>query len=140
MYLLDSNVISELRSPRRCAAAVKAWQGTVALESCFTSVVVLAEIREGIERVRGRDPQFADALDRWLEDRVKPMFGTKCLAITADIAELAGRIGALRTRGFADCLIAATALPHRLTLVTRNIGDFDDIEGLILINPWLHGS
>ena len=136
MFLLDSNVISELRSVKRCDPRVRAWERNTPLAVCWISVMALLEIQQGICRVKGKDAAFAEVLGQWLEDRVKPAFAGRILAVTPPVAERAGRIAALRTRGLADCLIAATALEHGLALVTRNIADFADLEGLELVNPW----
>lgn len=136
MWLLDSNVISELRRADRCHPAVKEWETRVELTACWISVVTILEIRRGICQVEGKDAQFASALDRWLETRVKPTFERRILPISTAIAEKAGRLASLRTRSLADCLIASTALSHKLTLVTRNLADFEDIKGLSLVNPW----
>jgi predicted nucleic acid-binding protein len=138
MYLLDSNVISELRSATRCDPRVRAWEAQVSLAACLVSVVSFYEIRMGIDQVARRDSKFSGVLACWLEERVKPAFEDRALLVSAAIAERAGAIAALRTRSMADCLIAATALEHRLTLVTRNVADFDDVEGLEIINPWNH--
>lgn len=136
MFLLDSNVISELRSPNRCDPKVRAWEQGVPLVDCWLSVITLMEIRQGIDRLKSRDPSFAAALEEWLEKRVKPAFDGRILAVTAAVANAAGRIAAERTRGLADCLIAATALEHGLKLVTRNETDFADVRGLGIVNPW----
>lgn len=136
MFLLDSNVVSELRSVTRCHPQVRAWQQGTPLASCWISVLTLLEIRQGIGQVEGKDAKFARILERWLEERVKPTFEARALAVTPPVAERAGRIAAIRTRGLADCLIAATALEHHLTLVTRNVVDFEDLEGLEIVNPW----
>lgn len=136
MFLLDSNVISELRSAKRCDPRVRAWERGTSLESCWLSVVTLLEIRRGIEQMKRKDAPFAEILDQWLEQRVKPAFEGRLLTVTPVAAELAGRIAAGRTRGLADCLIAATALEHRLILATRNVADFEDVEGLRILNPW----
>lgn len=136
MYLLDTNVVSELRSKSRCDARVKAWQERVDQERCYLSVVTLLEIRQGIDQVERNDVAFAAALSGWLEGQVKAGFSNRTLVITASIAERAGRIAAVRTRGLADCLIAASAVEHHLQLVTRNVADFSDISGLGLVNPW----
>lgn len=136
MFLLDSNVVSELRSEKRCHPQVRAWQQGAPLVSCWISVVTLLEIRQGVCQVMAKDVAFAGILDRWLEARVKPTFDGRIIAVTPLVAERAGRIAAMRTRGLADCLIAATALEHHLTLVTRNVADFQDLEGLEILNPW----
>ena len=136
MYLLDSNVISELRSEKRCDPRVKKWESGIAGTSCFLSVVTILEIRAGIEKTRRRDEDFAHLLEGWLNKKVKLTFQRRILGVTSLIAERAGRISAERTRGLADCLIAATALENRLQLVTRNVADFDDVQGLKVVNPW----
>ncbi len=136
MFLLDSNVVSELRSAKRCDPGVRTWERNTPLASCWISVVTLLEIRLGIGRIMGKDAAFAGILEAWLEQRVKPAFDGRTLTVTPPVAERAGRIAAERTRGLADCLIAATALEHRLTLVTRNVADFVDVEGLEIVNPW----
>lgn len=136
MFLLDSNVISELRSAKRCDPRVRAWERKTPLDSCWISVMALLEIRQGICQVTGRDAAFAGLLEQWLEGRVKPAFEGRILSVTPALAERAGRMAALRMRGLADCLIAATALEHGLALVTRNVADFADLVGLKLVNPW----
>ncbi len=136
MFLLDTNVVSELRSAKRCDPRVSKWQAETPLAKCWISVVTLLEIRRGIDEVERNDSVFSGILERWLEERVKPTFDGRVLSITPKVAECAGRIAAMRTRGLADCLIAATALEHRLTLVTRNVTDFKDLKGLEFVNPW----
>jgi hypothetical protein len=136
MFLLDSNLLSELRSTKRCHPAVRAWQQVHPLATCWISVITLLEIRRGIDQVGRKDAPFAAVLNEWLEGKVKPAFEGRVLAVTPAVAERAGRIAAGRTRGLADCLISATALEHRLTLATRNVADFDDVPGLQIVNPW----
>ncbi len=136
MFLLDSNLVSELRSAKRCHPGVRAWEQGTDMASCWISVVTLLEIRRGIDQIEPKDPTFAALLNQWLEKKVKPAFENRMLTVTPAVAERAGRIAAARTRGLADCLIAATALEHRLTLVTRNVADFDDVKGLKIVNPW----
>lgn len=136
MFLLDSNTVSELRSAQRCHPRVLAWEQRTPLAACWISVVTFLDIRQGIDQIRRKDPRFAAVLERWLEERVKPAFDGRVLAVTPPVAEHAGRIAAARTCGLAGCLIAATALEHRLTLATRNVADFADISGLEIVNPW----
>ena len=136
MFLLDSNVISELRSRKRCHPQVAAWESQTPLSSCWLSVVTLLEIRQGISQVELKDAPFAQVLHQWLETQVKPSFAERILPVSSTLAERAGQLAALRTRSLADCLIAATALEHQLTLATRNVADFEDIVGLKFVNPW----
>ena len=136
MFLLDSNLLSEVRSAKRCDPSVKAWQQAHPLATCWISVITLLEIRSGIEQVGRKDAPFAAILNEWFEGKVKPAFAGRVLAVTPAVAERAGRIAAGRTRGLADCLIAATALEQRLTLATRNVTDFKDITELEIVNPW----
>ncbi|MBN8458894.1 MAG: VapC toxin family PIN domain ribonuclease [Verrucomicrobia bacterium] len=96
----------------------------------------LLEIQQGICRVKGKDAAFAEILGQWLDGRVKPAFAGRILGVIPPEAERASRIAALRTPGLADCQIAASALEHDLALVTRNIADFADLDGLELVDPW----
>lgn len=137
MFLLDSNVVSEMRSKTRCDSRVRAWEQGTPLGSCWISVIVLLEIRKGVELMRKRDKAFAKSLETWLEERVIPAFEGRILSVTPAVAHRSGRIAAMRTRGLADCVIAATALEQGLVLVTRNVADFEDLEGLEIVNPWL---
>lgn len=136
MFLLDTNVLSELRVAERCDPEVRRWQEVAPLEACFISVLSQLEIRSGIEKVRRTDEPFAEALTRWLQGPVSTAFAGRILPVTSAIADRAGRIAAGRTRRLADSLIAATALEHRLTLATRNTVDFEDIPRLQIVNPW----
>lgn len=134
-YLLDTNVLSALRNPKRCDPRVKKWQKSISPAECFLSAVSLMEIRKGIGQVMGKDPDFAKILDFWLENYVKKQFSSRIFPVNPKIAEEAGRILGIRTRAVEDSLIAATAKSLGLTLVTRNIADFDDLD-LQVVNPW----
>jgi len=121
-FLLDTNVISEIRKGERAHPAVARWSRQADAASLFTSVVVLAEIRRGIELKRRNDPDQAAALDRWyaamragLEDRILP--------ITEPIADIWARLSVPDPLPLVDGLLAATAKVHDLTLVTRNVAD-----------------
>ncbi len=138
--LLDTNVVSEWVKPRP-DSGVMTWLAEADEDRVFISVVTLAELRHGIERL----PQGArrDRLDVWLTGQVPTRFETRVLSVDAEIANAWGRImargqAAGRPVGTMDAFIAATAEQHDLTLVTRNVRDFDAL-GIQLINPWSKG-
>ena len=133
-YLIDTNVLSELRN-RKANANVVAWMQARPRQSLYLSVLSLGEIRKGIESVA--DPAFRQALSDWLEVELPNYFTARLLGIDAQVADRWGRVqaAARRTLPAIDGLLAATALQHGLTLVTRNVKDFAGL-GLPLINPW----
>ena len=131
MYLLDTNAISELRRKR---PPVRQWLEARAPKELFVSVISLGEIEKGIRRAASNDDAFSVRLEHWLTE-TRDLFAANTLPVTAEIALAWGRIAAGRTRDTADALIAATALVHSLTLVTRNTRDFADLP-LRLIDPW----
>lgn len=125
-YLIDTNVISEVRKGARCDPHVAGWYASIDDESLYLSVLVLGEIRNGIERARRREPARAKALEAWLSD-VRDAFAERVLPIGRDIADEWGRMNAKRPVPVIDGLLAATAKVHGLILVTRNVSD---IRGL----------
>ncbi len=136
-YLLDTNVVSELRRPRP-NPLVLSFIGGCAPDELWTSVVTLAEIRYGIEKLS--DLKARIALELWLRDTVRPLFAERVISINEEtmlcwrrLLEFGRKQG--RTLPQPDLLLAATALEHGLTLVTRNTRDFDGL-GLALHNPW----
>lgn len=133
-YLIDTNVLSELRKGRRCNARGAAWFAQVADHDIFLSVLVIGEIRRGVERIRRRDPQAAAALESWLS-RVITNHSDRLLPIDREIAEEWGRMNAARPLSAIDSLLAATAKIHGLTLVTRNIADIAT-TGVAYLNPF----
>jgi toxin FitB len=132
-FLLDTNILSELRKGRRCEPRVRQWAATAELE-LHTSVVVLGELKRGVERIRAKDPGFAAELERWLTRTILVM-GTRILPVDQPIALEWGRVSAPRTVPPIDGLLAATARVHGLTLVTRNVKDFSDL-GVSYLNPF----
>ena len=134
-FLLDTNVVSELRRGAKCDARVAAWQAAQSPESCHLSVISLMEIRLGIELARRRDPKHGEILQTWYATKVRFAFSKRTLPVTPEIAEKCAELNAGRTRPFRDSLILATALIHNLVVVTRNTKDFIDSPAHVL-NPW----
>jgi predicted nucleic acid-binding protein len=133
-YLIDTNIISELRKGARCDARVAAWYAAIADEDLFLSTLVLGEIRKAVELARPRDPARATALERWLRD-VEAAFDGRVLGIDNAVSDQWGRMSAVRSVPVVDGLLAATALINGLTLVTRNDRDVADL-GATVLNPF----
>jgi toxin FitB len=133
-YLLDTNVISELRKGERADANVTAWFADVAEEEIFLSVLTIGEIRRGIESVRHRDLDSAAALDRWL-NLLSETHGDRVVPIDRAIAEEWGRLNVPDPLPVVDGLLAATARVVGLTLVTRNVADIA-ATGVLVLNPF----
>ena len=133
-YLLDTNVVSEFRKAKRANPNVLTWFQSVPDDEMFLSVLVLGEIRAGIERIRTSDPTQARALERWLKG-LETAYNDRLLPITAQIADRWGRLSASNPPSVIDCLMAATALENDLSLVTRNTQDVVR-TGVQLINPF----
>lgn len=133
-FLLDTNVASEIRKLRRSDPGVLIWLESVDAAELFLSVLVVGEIRKGIELARPNDPVKARALERWLTE-LERSFGDRVLPVTTAVADRWGRLCALRPTSTTDGLLAATALVHDLTLVTRNLADVAH-TGARLLNPF----
>ena len=133
-YLLDTNVISELRKGERADVNVTAWFAGVTEEEIFFSVLTIGEIRRGIESVRRRDPESAAALDRWLAS-LSEAHSDRILQIDRAIAEEWGRMNVPDPLPVVDGLLAATARVLGLTLVTRNVADIAGAE-VELLDPF----
>lgn len=132
-YLIDTNIISELRKGAKCDPGVAAWWATVAEEDLWLSALVLGEIRKGVELARRRDPAKAEALEGWLAE-VVANFGDRVLTVDAAVADAWGRMGAIRSAPVIDSLLAATSKANALTLVTRNAAAVAGL-GIEVLNP-----
>lgn len=137
-YLIDTNIISEVRKGDRCDARVSEWYASIADEDLFLSTLVLGEIRRGVELARPRDAGKATALERWLRD-VEAAFGGRVLNIDSAVSDQWGRMSAIRTIPVIDGLLAATAVTNGLTLVTRNDRDIAGL-GTTVLNPFRSGG
>jgi toxin FitB len=133
-FLLDTNVISEIRKRERAHASVAHWILHTPAEEIGTSVVVLAEIRRGIELKRRSDPGQARSLDRWYA-RMRQRLGDRVLPVDEPVAEAWARLGIPDALPLIDGLLAATAKVHGLTLVTRNVRDIAR-TGVSLLDPF----
>ena len=133
-YLLDTNIISEIRKGPRCDPGVAAWWSSVDDDEIYLSVLTTGEIRRGIESIRRRDRKSAAALERWLH-RLVADYSERVLPIDAEIADEWARSSVPDPLPVIDGLIAATAKVHDLTLVTRNARDVAR-TGIRVLNPF----
>lgn len=132
-YLLDTNVVSELRKTHPDRRVAK-WYATVPDNALFLSVLVIGEIRQGIERLRRRDHDQASALDDWLKT-LKSTYADRIIPVTTDVAEEWGRLNVPDPLPLVDGLMAATALLYGWTLATRNTKHVER-TGVQLVNPF----
>jgi predicted nucleic acid-binding protein len=133
-YLVDTNVIAEIRKGARANAYVREWFAALDPDAIFLSVVTIGEIRKGIESIRRRDAKSARALDRWL-DRLLRDHAERVLMVDRAVAEEWGRLNVPDPLPVIDGLLAATARVHDLTLATRNIKDVSR-SGIAVVNPF----
>jgi predicted nucleic acid-binding protein len=136
MFLLDTNVVSELRRPEKADGNVIAWAGTVEAASFFLSAITILEIELGTLLISRRDTTQGAILRSWIDEQILPRFEGRILPIDTAVAQRCARLHVPDPRAERDALIAATALAHGLTVVTRNIADFKPL-GVMLLNPWL---
>lgn len=134
-FLLDTNVLSELRKKERGHPGVARWFGSIDEDEIYVSVVVVGEIRRGIEAIRRRDRSAGLVLDRWLK-RVITTHASRILTVDMAVAEQWGRLNVPDPLPVVDGLLAATAHVHGLTLVTRNTKDIER-TGVPFLNPFL---
>lgn len=138
-FLLDTNVVSELRKPEpRVDPGVLEWSREHPLERQYLSAVTIFELELGVRMKEKRDPSQGARLRRWLETQVKPTFEGRILPSDGAVATRAAQLHAGDPRPLADSFIAATALEHGLTVVTRNERDFAGFS-VACLNPWASG-
>ena len=135
MYLLDTNVVSELRRRDRADRNVAAWADAADPTSLFLSVVSVLEFETGVLLKARKDPKQGAMLQRWIETRVLPAFADRILPIDLAVARRCAALHVPDPRANRDALIAATALVHGLTVVTRNVADFEPM-GVQMLDPW----
>jgi toxin FitB len=138
VYLLDTNVISELRKVRgnKAHPNVASWAASTKLNTLFISVMTLQELEIGILLVERKDRDQGAVLRKWFDDYVHPVFGLRTLEVTTAIALASAKFYIPNPSPTRDALIAATALVHGMTVVTRNVTDFEH-TGVKFLNPWL---
>lgn len=133
-YLVDTNVVSELRKARRCDPGVAEWFEGLADEEVFLSVLTVGEIRRGIESIRRRDADAAASLDAWLTELAR-LHSRRILPVSREVAEEWGRLNVPDPLPVIDSLLAATARVHGMTLATRNTDDVAG-TGVSLVDPF----
>lgn len=135
-YLLDTNVLSELRKSRRVAdRRVQAWISSRRPTDLFLSAITILEIEVGIGRLERRDRRQAQRIRLWLEENVLESFAGRVLPVDLAVARRAARLHVPDPRPERDTLIAATALEHGMAVVTRNVADFA-CAGVAIVDPW----
>lgn len=136
-YLLDTNVVSELRKvgDGKADLNVTTWLGAQDSRDLFISAITILELERGILSIQRRDAAQGSRLRGWMDSRVRPEFAERILPIDDAVATRCAHLHIPDRRNEADALIAATALVHGLTVVTRNIQDFDG-TGVVLVDPW----
>lgn len=138
MFVLDTNVVSELRRPDQASSLVIAWANGVALGQQFLSAMTVLELEIGVLRMERKDKRQGSELRYWLEQQVLRAFAGRILPMDTAVARRSARLHVPDPLPDRDAIIAATALVHGMTVVTRNVRDFQSTKVGIL-NPWLNG-
>ncbi|SCX35852.1 putative ribonuclease FitB [Agrobacterium rosae] len=137
MFILDTNVVSELRKIRigKADPNVERWADSVDADSLHLSAITILELEIGILSLERKDPQQGKVLRTWFDLLVLPEFNDRVFPVDATVAQRCARLHVPDPRAERDALIAATALVHGMTVVTRNLADFQ-ATGVPLLNPW----
>lgn len=138
MYLLDTNVVSELRKAKSGKAhrGVIDWASEVPAVLMFISVISLHELEHGVLLAERSDPAKGEVLRGWLDSSVVPAFSDRIVPVDASVATRAAALHVPDPTPFRDALIGATALVHGMIMVTRNVHDFERFARLGVVNPW----
>ena len=141
MYLLDTNVVSELRKVRmgKADGHVADWADSVDAADLYLSPITIQELEIGALLAERRDPSQGAVFRAWLDGHVIPAFTGRILSIDIAVAQRSARLHVPDPRPVRDSLIAATAIVHGMTVVTRNVADFEP-TGVMILNPWNYGS
>jgi toxin FitB len=134
-YLLDTNVISELRRPAIANSKVLAWASATPVSALFLSAITMLEIELGTVLIERKDGERGRELRRWINEQIMPHFDRRILPVDTVVAVRCARLHADGRKPERDALIAATALVHSMTVVTRNVSDFAPC-GVAVFNPW----
>jgi toxin FitB len=139
MFLLDTNVVSELRKVRlgKADAHVAAWADSVDATDLYLSVITIQELEIGVRLAERRDPAQGAAFRAWLTAHVLPAFTGRILVVDTAVALRSAQLHVPDVHPVRDALIAATALVHGMTVVTRNVADFQS-TGVPTLNPWIY--
>ncbi len=139
MYVLDANVVSEIRraASGRADQRVIQWASQVEPALTYISVVTFMELEIGVQLVERRDEPSGVILRRWLEDDVRVAFEGRTLPVDIEVARVAAQLHVPDPAPVSDALIAATAMAHSMTVVTRNTSDFSRFDGLDVLDPWI---
>lgn len=137
MYVLDTNVLSELRKVRlgKADANVAAWAESVDAADLFVSAITLMELELGVLSMERKDAALGTVLRAWLDEQVLPEFSGRTLAVDTAVALRCAKLHVPDRRSERDALIAATALVHGMAVVSRNVADFKQ-TGVTVVNPW----
>ena len=135
MYLLDTNVVSELRKAHRADPKVVLWAQTLPAASLYLSAISILELQVGILLIERHDQKQGALLRTWMDGHVLPTFLGRILAIDVAVAQRCAALLVPNPRSDRDALIAATALVHGMTVVTRNVRHFQPM-GVVVLNPW----
>ncbi len=138
MFVLDTNIVSELRKAAsgRANSGVTDWANSVPATLMFLSVISLHELEHGVLLAERSDPTKGAILRTWLDSSVNPAFKDRLLSVNAEIARQSAALHVPNPAPFRDALIAATAIHHHMTVITRNTSDFDRFTNLTVTNPW----